>query len=224
MKTVLGFDTSNYTTSAAVFRADGTGCNEGRLLDVPEGGLGLRQSDALFQHVRRLPERVDALLGAGNCPRCQNWPPSELPPPPGSGRLPICHVSSPERLRPGCWRTCWGCLFRLLPPAGPCGCRQLERRSPRTSGRALPVLAPVRRHDGAPAHRAGGRNAPYDHFGGRRRTSRPVSSLTAPESCLASRSRRVRRWMHWRPRATAQMASRSSSGNSAFPSRGWKIR
>ena len=68
MKTVLGFDTSNYTTSAAVFRADGTGCNEGRLLDVPEGGLGLRQSDALFQHVRRLPERVDALLGAGKLP------------------------------------------------------------------------------------------------------------------------------------------------------------
>ena len=68
MKTVLGFDTSNYTTSAAVFRADGTGCNEGRLLDVPEGGLGLRQSDALFQHVRRLPERVDALLEAGELP------------------------------------------------------------------------------------------------------------------------------------------------------------
>ena len=68
MKTVLGFDTSNYTTSAAVFRADGTGCNEGRLLDVPEGGLGLRQSDALFQHVRCLPERVDALLEAGELP------------------------------------------------------------------------------------------------------------------------------------------------------------
>lgn len=61
----LGIDTSNYTTSAAVFRADGTGMNDGRLLTVPEGGLGLRQSDALFQHVRRLPERFEALEQAG---------------------------------------------------------------------------------------------------------------------------------------------------------------
>lgn len=52
---VLGLDTSNYTTSVAVF--DGCdGHNEGRLLDVKTGELGLRQSDALFQHVKRLPE------------------------------------------------------------------------------------------------------------------------------------------------------------------------
>jgi len=52
--TVLGLDTSNYTTSVAVF--DGkSGWNEGRLLDVRPGELGLRQSDALFQHVKRLP-------------------------------------------------------------------------------------------------------------------------------------------------------------------------
>ena len=51
---VLGLDTSNYTTSVAVF--DGAqGWNEGRLLDVRPGELGLRQSDALFQHVKRLP-------------------------------------------------------------------------------------------------------------------------------------------------------------------------
>ena len=51
---VLGLDTSNYTTSVAVF--DGCeGHNEGRLLDVRPGELGLRQSDALFQHVKRLP-------------------------------------------------------------------------------------------------------------------------------------------------------------------------
>ena len=53
---VLGLDTSNYTTSAAVF--DGVeGTNAGRLLDVRPGELGLRQSDALFQHVRRSEER-----------------------------------------------------------------------------------------------------------------------------------------------------------------------
>ena len=57
---VLGFDTSNYTTSVAYF--DGKqGLNVGKLLDVPEGTLGLRQSDALFQHVKRLPSLVKQL-------------------------------------------------------------------------------------------------------------------------------------------------------------------
>lgn len=59
---VLGLDTSNYTTSVAVFDGS-TGCNVGRLLDVPEGTLGLRQSDALFQHVKRLPDLVGELAG-----------------------------------------------------------------------------------------------------------------------------------------------------------------
>lgn len=58
--TALGLDTSNYTTSAAVF--DGaTGVNAGKLLEVPAGGLGLRQSEALFQHVKALPDRMAEL-------------------------------------------------------------------------------------------------------------------------------------------------------------------
>lgn len=65
MNSCLGIDTSNYTTSAAVYRSDGTGCNDSRLLEVEKGGLGLRQSDALFQHVKRLPERFRALNEAG---------------------------------------------------------------------------------------------------------------------------------------------------------------
>ena len=64
----LGIDTSNYTTSAAVYREDGTGRNSSRLLDVEKGGVGLRQSDALFQHVKRLPERFSALREAGFLP------------------------------------------------------------------------------------------------------------------------------------------------------------
>ncbi len=76
---VLGLDTSNYTTSAAVF--DGaSGTNLSRLLEVRPGELGLRQSEALFQHVRRLPElfrrlELDGLLediravGASTRPR-----------------------------------------------------------------------------------------------------------------------------------------------------------
>ena len=59
---VLGLDTSNYTTSAAVFDGE-RGRNQGRLLEVRPWELGLRQSDALFQHVKHLPEVVEALLG-----------------------------------------------------------------------------------------------------------------------------------------------------------------
>ena len=52
---VIGFDTSNYTTSIAYF--DGTGgVNESRLLPVKAGELGLRQSDAVFAHIKSLPE------------------------------------------------------------------------------------------------------------------------------------------------------------------------
>lgn len=64
---VLGLDTSNYTTSAAWFDGQ-TGRNSGRLLEVRPGELGLRQSDALFQHVKRLPQVVSALL-EGERPR-----------------------------------------------------------------------------------------------------------------------------------------------------------
>ena len=64
MSRTLAFDTSNYTTSAAVF--DGAeGENAGRLLDVPAGALGLRQSDALFAHVKRLPALMEQLKEQG---------------------------------------------------------------------------------------------------------------------------------------------------------------
>ncbi len=52
---VIGIDTSNYTTSIAYF--DGTGGeNCSRLLPVRQGELGLRQSDAVFAHIKSLPE------------------------------------------------------------------------------------------------------------------------------------------------------------------------
>lgn len=60
----LGIDTSNYTTSAAVFDGEG-GENAGRLLEVRPGELGLRQSDALFQHVKALPGRFAQLREGG---------------------------------------------------------------------------------------------------------------------------------------------------------------
>ncbi len=67
---VLGLDTSNYTTSVAVFDGE-TGRNLGRLLEVRPGELGLRQSEALFQHVKRLPELFAQLEGEGMLKRIQ---------------------------------------------------------------------------------------------------------------------------------------------------------
>ena len=52
---VIGFDTSNYTTSIAFFDGQ-NGVNCSRLLPVKQGELGLRQSDAVFQHIKSLPE------------------------------------------------------------------------------------------------------------------------------------------------------------------------
>ncbi len=56
----LGIDTSNYTTSVAVVDASGSLIYEKRkLLEVKQGERGLRQSDALFQHVLTMPELFD---------------------------------------------------------------------------------------------------------------------------------------------------------------------
>lgn len=50
----IGFDTSNYTTSVACFDGmDGVNCSS--LLPVRAGELGLRQSDAVFAHIKSLP-------------------------------------------------------------------------------------------------------------------------------------------------------------------------
>lgn len=62
MPIYLGFDTSNYTTSVARYDTEtGSFCNHGKLLPVPEGQLGLRQSDALFSHLKALPMLCAAL-------------------------------------------------------------------------------------------------------------------------------------------------------------------
>ena len=63
MPEFLGFDTSNYTTSVAVFNsADGSIRQSKRLLPVKEGHSGLRQSDALFHHINQLTEVSEKIL------------------------------------------------------------------------------------------------------------------------------------------------------------------
>ena len=61
----VGFDTSNYTTSAAVCTRDGEViANIKAPLPVKNGECGLRQSDAVFAHVKNLPEVVGELREA----------------------------------------------------------------------------------------------------------------------------------------------------------------
>ena len=63
----LGIDTSNYTTSAALAGSDGRIFLNCKLpLPVKEGERGLRQSDAVFHHVKNLPEAARAVGDALN--------------------------------------------------------------------------------------------------------------------------------------------------------------
>ncbi len=58
----LGIDTSNYTTSAALFcHEDNMMYQNRRLLPVEEGKCGLRQSDAVFHHTQQLHIIIDEL-------------------------------------------------------------------------------------------------------------------------------------------------------------------
>ncbi|MDI3256614.1 MAG: O-sialoglycoprotein endopeptidase [Kyrpidia sp.] len=62
----LGIDTSNYTTSICVVDEKGAVRFDGRRpLDVKRGERGLRQSEALFQHIRHLPELMEEMSRAG---------------------------------------------------------------------------------------------------------------------------------------------------------------
>ena len=60
----IGIDTSNYTTSAAICTKDGEIVANLKLpLPVKAGECGLRQSDAVFAHVKNLPTIMQTLAG-----------------------------------------------------------------------------------------------------------------------------------------------------------------
>ena len=81
MSLFLGIDTSNYTTSVALYdSATGLIAQQKKLLPVREGQLGLRQSDAVFHHTAQLhtlfaelmsdvDPREIAAIGASTRPR-----------------------------------------------------------------------------------------------------------------------------------------------------------
>lgn len=59
----LGIDTSNYTTSCAIYDSDTDKIvHRKKLLPVKAGELGLRQSDAVFHHTVQLPELLTELF------------------------------------------------------------------------------------------------------------------------------------------------------------------
>ena len=65
--TVLGIDTSCYTTSVAAADENGVITSCRKLLPVQTGARGLRQSEAVFAHIKQLPalyeEAMQALIG-----------------------------------------------------------------------------------------------------------------------------------------------------------------
>ncbi len=59
---ILGIDTSNYTTSLSVVSDSGDIIFDKRiLLDVKEGNRGLRQSEAVYEHIRNLPKITNGI-------------------------------------------------------------------------------------------------------------------------------------------------------------------
>ena len=64
----LGLDTSCYTTSAALCSQEGAPIQARRLLPVPVGERGLRQSEAVFAHVRQISDVLLPLLEKADAP------------------------------------------------------------------------------------------------------------------------------------------------------------
>ncbi|MDR2932986.1 MAG: peptidase M22 [Oscillospiraceae bacterium] len=88
MASFLGIDTSNYTSSAALYNtADGVVRQQKKPLPVAQGRIGLRQSDAVFAHVKQLGAIVetlfrdtpDSLAAVGVSARPTNAPGSYMP-------------------------------------------------------------------------------------------------------------------------------------------------
>ncbi len=63
----LGIDTSNYTTSVALYDSKKNEIKQfKKLLPVKKGEKGLRQSDAVFHHTQQFPQLIKELFNDGN--------------------------------------------------------------------------------------------------------------------------------------------------------------
>lgn len=89
-KYVLGIDTSNYTTSAAV--TDDSGriiSDERRMLSVKKGERGLRQQEALFQHISEIDDIIEKALSGIDRTRLAGVAYSERPRPVEGSYMPV---------------------------------------------------------------------------------------------------------------------------------------
>ena len=187
----LGFDTSNYTTSVASY--DGQqGINCSRLLPVEPGALGLRQSEALFSHVKRLPELSDRLfaqldpaairaVGVSTRPRAVegSYMPCFL-----AGESQARVLASALHVPLYCFSHQQGHIAAVLWSAGRMDLLGRELLAWHLSGGTTRETSTVKKSAVPP-------------------TSPPVSSSTAPASCWAWIFRPGRRWICWRVRQAA---------------------
>ncbi len=75
----LGIDTSNYSTSAALYDATSdTAMLRGQLIPILQGSIGVRQSEVFFHHTKQLPNILEELpmkdicgIGVSTRPRLQ---------------------------------------------------------------------------------------------------------------------------------------------------------
>ncbi|MCI9596376.1 MAG: O-sialoglycoprotein endopeptidase [Firmicutes bacterium] len=87
---VLGIDTSNYKTSVAVIGSEGKIlCDLRKLLKVKQGERGLRQSDALFQHIENMPYLLERALAGGQASRIAAVAYSQRPRPVEGSYMPV---------------------------------------------------------------------------------------------------------------------------------------
>lgn len=95
----LGIDTSNYKTSVALVNKAGEIVYDGRVfLNVPEGSIGLRQQEALFQHVTNLPDLISQAISASSDGRIVSVSTSNKPRPLEGSYMP-CFIAGENQCK-----------------------------------------------------------------------------------------------------------------------------
>ena len=217
----LGFDTSNYTTSIAAH--DGAApINCSQLLDVQPGQLGLRQSDALFAHIKRLPALADRLFAHLD-----------------TGDIAAIGVSTRPRAVEGSYMPCFlagssqaavlaralgvplyefshqqGHIAAALWSAGRMDLLYQRHLAWHLSGGTTELLLVENQAGALTAQKLGGTT---DISAGQL-IDRTGKLLSLP------RSRQARRWTSLPRKVTAGMRFVSAATGRSFPSPGWKIR
>lgn len=90
MALILGIDTSCYTSSVAVVnQKEELLFNKRKILSVPVGKRGLRQSEALFQHTNNLPELIEEISEEFDFSKLQLVSVSSRPRPLSDSYMPV---------------------------------------------------------------------------------------------------------------------------------------